>query len=54
MVYENDILQIPEKYKKMFLAELKEEEKRISKTLDVKKTGTVREKIEACPIKFYL
>ena len=32
----------------------KEEEKRISKTLDVKKTGTVREKIEACPIKFYL
>ena len=27
MVYENDILEIPEKYKKMTLAELKEEEK---------------------------
>ena len=47
-------MQIPEIYKKISLAELKDEEKRISKTLDVKKTGTVREKIEACPIKFYL
>lgn len=53
MVYENDIFEIPEKYKKMSLAELEEESERIYKTMNVKKTGTVREKIEACPIKFY-
>lgn len=52
MVYENDIFEIPEKYKKMSLAELKEEEERIFKTLNVKKTREVRKKIEACPIKF--
>ena len=52
MVYEDDTLEIPEKYKKMSLAELKEEKERIYKTLDLKKTRTVREKIDACPIKF--
>ncbi len=52
MVYENDILEIPEKYKKMSLSELEEEEERILKTLEIKKTREVRQKIEACPIKF--
>ncbi len=37
MVYENDILEIPEKYKKMSLSELEEEEERILKTLEIKK-----------------
>lgn len=36
----------------MSLAELKEEEERMFKTLNVKKTREVRKKIEACPIKF--
>ena len=52
MVYEDDTLEIPEKYKKMSLDELKEEKERIFKTLDIKKTKEVRKKIEACPIKF--
>lgn len=52
MVYENDIFEIPEKYKKMSLAELEEEAERIYKTLNINKTGAVRKKIEACPIKF--
>lgn len=52
MVYENDIFEIPEKYKKMSLAELNEEEERIYKTLNVRRTGEVRKKIESCPIKF--
>lgn len=54
MVYEDDTLEIPEKYKKMSLAELKAEEERIEKTLNFKKTGAVRKKIDACPIKFNL
>jgi hypothetical protein len=54
MVYENDILEIPEKYKKMSLAELQEEEERMLKTMEIKKTREVRQKIEACPIKFNL
>lgn len=53
MVYEDDTFEIPEKYKKMSLDELKEEKERILKTLNVKKTREVRQKIEACPVKFY-
>ena len=52
MVCENDIFEIPEKYKKMTLSELKAEKERIYKTWNPQKTGTVREKIDACPIKF--
>lgn len=52
MVYENDIFEIPEEYKKMSLAELKKEKERLYKTLNIKKTETVREKMDACPIKF--
>lgn len=52
MVYEDDTFEIPEKYKKMSLAELKEEKERIYKSLNVQKTGAVRKKIEACPVKF--
>ena len=54
MVYENDILEIPEKYKKMSLTELQEEEEKMLKTLEIRKTREVRHKIEACPIKFNL
>lgn len=54
MVYENDIIEIPEKYKKMSLEELKEEEERLYKTLDLKRSGSVRKKLDSCPIKFNL
>ena len=54
MVYENDIIEIPEKYKKMSLEELKKEEDRLSKSLNLKRTNVTRRKLDSCPIKFHL
>lgn len=54
MVYENDIIEIPEKYKRMSLEELKEEEERLYKTLDLKRTRVTKRKLDSCPIKFNL
>lgn len=54
MMYENDIFEIPEKYKKMSLSELKAEEEKLYSTLKLQQQGSVKEKIEACPIKFNL
>lgn len=54
MVYENDIIEIPEKYKKMSLEELKDEEERLYKILDLNRTRVTKRKLDSCPVKFNL
>lgn len=53
MVYENDILEIPEKYKKMSEEELDKEIERLYETMKDQNKGEIREKVEKLSVKFF-
>lgn len=54
MVNENDKLEIPEKYRKMSVSELRREKERIYKDLNVQKAADARKKVSESPILFKL
>ncbi|MCM1186436.1 MAG: hypothetical protein NC251_12670 [Lachnoclostridium sp.] len=51
MVYENDILEIPEEYKKMSKEELDKEIETLYETMKGQNKGEVKEKIAKLPVK---
>lgn len=53
MVYENDILEIPEEYKKMSEEELDKEIERLYETMKDQNRNGVREKVAKLPIKIF-
>ncbi len=54
MVCENDILEIPEEYKKMSEEELDKEIERLYETMKDQNRGNVREKVAKLPVKIFL
>ncbi len=54
MMYENDKIEIPEKYRKMSVSELRKEKEKIYQTLKIQKATDVRKKISESPIFFNL
>ena len=53
MVCENDILEIPEKYKKMSAEELDKEIEMLYETMKDQNKGEVREKVAKLPVDFF-
>lgn len=53
MVCENDILEIPEKYKKMSAEELDKEIEKLYETMKDQNKGEVREKAAKLPVEFF-
>lgn len=53
MVCENDILEIPEEYKKMSEEELDEEIEKLYETMKDQNKGKVAEKIAKLPVKIF-
>ncbi len=53
MVCENDILEIPEKYKKMSEEELDREIEKLYKSMKDQNKGEIKEKVEKLPVKFF-
>ena len=54
MMHEYDKIEIPEKYRKMSVAELTKEKEKIYQTLNVRKTKLAREKASEGTIVFYI
>ena len=53
MVCENDILEIPEKYKKMSAEELDQEIEKLYETMKDQNKGEVKEKVAKLPVEFF-
>lgn len=53
MVCENDILEIPKKYKKMSAGELDQEIEKLYGTVKDQNKDEVREKVAKLPVEFY-
>ena len=53
MVCENDILEIPEEYKKMSEEELDKEIEKLYETMKDQNKGKVREKVAKLPMKIF-
>lgn len=53
MVSENDILEIPEKYKKMSKEELDKEIEKLYETMKDQNRGKVREKVARLPVRIF-
>ena len=53
MVCENDILEIPEEYKKMSKEELDKEIEKLYETMKDQNKGGVREKVAKLPMKIF-
>ncbi len=53
MVCENDILEIPEEYKKMSEEELDKEIEKLYETMKDQNEGEVREKVAKLPVKIF-
>ena len=53
MICENDILEIPEEYKKMSEEELDKEIEKIFETMKDQNKGGVREKVAKLPVKIF-
>lgn len=54
MIHEKDSLEIPEKYRKMSVPELKREKNRVYNTLKSQNTTDARKKASRGPILFHL